>query len=300
MPESIPFEIRESIVEVCGRAFWLKDKLRNFLTSAGVPAALYDKYAAEPKFKIARSLLADLEAMGDEGYLIQRRIVTELCKLRHIPDETVVDKDAAYSALRKLKELAIEHDLAIQQHTKEIRERAYDRQRLLEDKQRQIQRLAELQQRLGMMTRQEDAQARGYDLQKLFEELFEVFGIEYRPPYRTPTEEIDGHFMFEDHDYLVELRWRKDPPSEQDLAAFKYKVDKKISGTRGVFVSMVGFRLQTVDEFNKGAGTNIILMDGNDLALILEGHISLPDALRSKVRKAAQEGLIYWPLSAAL
>jgi hypothetical protein len=38
-------------------------------------------------------------------------------------------------------------------------------------------------------------------------------------------------------------------------------------------------------------------MDGQDISLVLEGHISLVDALDLKIQKAAQEGIIYFPLA---
>jgi hypothetical protein len=69
---------------------------------------MYDRYADESKYKIARHILSDLDTMGEEGILIQRRIVTALCKLRKIPDDSVTDKDSALDALRWLKKLAIE------------------------------------------------------------------------------------------------------------------------------------------------------------------------------------------------
>ena len=113
------------------------------------------------------------------------------------------------------------------------------------------------------------------------------------PRFRTNTEQIDGSFHFKGFDYLVEARWRRKPPGEADLATLKTKVDKKITSTRGLFVSIPGFRSETVLEFTRGVTSNIILMDGQDLSLILEGHVSLIDALTMKIAKAAQEGMIY-------
>jgi hypothetical protein len=52
--------------------------------------------------------LADLDTLGDEGYLIQRRIVTNLCGLRRLPDETVPDRDAGLQAIKWLKQLAVD------------------------------------------------------------------------------------------------------------------------------------------------------------------------------------------------
>ena len=147
-----------------------------------------------------------------------------------------------------------------------------------------------------MVKRRDDPQKRGYGLEDLLAELFEAHEIPYRRPYRTATEQIDGHFKFEEFDYLVEARWRSEPPSESDLASFKMKVDKKLEGTRGVFLSVVGFRPEVILEFTRGVSSNIILFDGSDISLILEGHISLIDALDLKIQKASQQGIIYFPL----
>jgi len=49
---------------------------------------------------------AELDELGEDGWAIERRLLTDLCKLRGIPDERVEDKDSALQALRHLKELA--------------------------------------------------------------------------------------------------------------------------------------------------------------------------------------------------
>jgi hypothetical protein len=55
-----------------------------------------------------------------------------------------------------------------------------------------------------------------------------------------------------------------------------------------MFISINGFRDEVVAQF-QGRGANIIFMDGEDLTHIFEGWIELPDALRTKIEKAAQE-----------
>jgi hypothetical protein len=119
-----------------------------------------------------------------------------------------------------------------------------------------------------------------------------LFEIEYRKSFRTETQQIDGHFNFQGFDYLVEAKWRRDQPTEQELGAFKHKVDGKLESTRGLFVSIPGFRAEVVAQFN-GRGPNLILMDGCDLIHILEGRIDLRDAIRKKVERAAQEGIAF-------
>ncbi|NPA71222.1 MAG: restriction endonuclease [Gammaproteobacteria bacterium] len=303
MTTRLSFEIREAVVSVLGKIFWLKAPFRTFLLSCGVPPEMYDRYADESKYKIARHVLGDLDLMGDEGYLIQRKIVTELCRLRKIPDENVVDRDSAIESLRWLKKLALEQKITVEEERARTEDRTYKaRQRQLAIAAR-AQKMEKLRAEFIAMTMAESAeevQRRGYDLEELLAQLFEVHEITYRRPYRVGNEQIDGHFVYKGFDYLVEARWRSKPPSEADLVAFRRKVEKKLESTRGLFLSMMGYRPEVLYEFARGERSSIILMDGQDLILILEGHVSLTDALDLKIRKAAQEGIVYFPLAQRL
>jgi hypothetical protein len=117
--------------------------------------------------------------------------------------------------------------------------------------------------------------------------------ILYQPPYRKGTvEETDGFFTFRGFDYLLEARWRKTQPPVADLRAFSGKVKAKIESTRGLFLSIPGFRDEVVTE--AATLSNLILMDGQELALILEGRVSLVEGLQIKLDNAAQKGLLYY------
>lgn len=298
MPSRLPFEIREAVVSVCGKCFWLKDPFRAFMLSCGVPAELYDRFAEESKYKIARHVLSELDGLDDEGYQIQRRIVTELAKLRKVPDDNVPDREAALNALRWLKELALSHKIIAVKTQVEAKNRAEEARRNQAALVARANKMEQLRKTYAAIaSASDDPQTRGYSLEDLLSELFAVHEITYRTPYRTSTEQIDGSFSFKGFDYLVEARWRKGQPTEADLAALKTKVDKKITSTRGLFVSIPGFRQEVVLEFTRGVTSNIVLMDGMDLLLILEGRVSLIDALDMKIQKAAQEGIIFFPLA---
>ncbi len=298
MISRIPYEIREALISVCGKAFWYRDPFRAFLLSCGVPAGIYDRYGDESKFKIARHILAELDSLGDDGFDIQRRIITELARMRRPPDENVPNREAALEALRWLKKLAVNQRIVVETDQKTSDARAEEAKRKQAGLAARAQKLNELRTTFyGWTAAKDDPQARGYGLEDLLSELFELHEITYRRPYKTSTEQIDGHFTFKGFDYLVEARWRLEQPKEGDLAILKSKADKKLTSTRGLFVSMPGYRPEVVVEFTRGVTSNIVLMDGQDLVLILEGQISLMDALDLKIRKAAQEGIIYFPLS---
>jgi len=63
-----------------------------------------------------------------------------------------------------------------------------------------------------------------------------------------------------------------------------------------LFVAVQGVRAEVVSSFS-GRGCNIIIVDGYDLAQILEGLVDLRDALKFKIEKAAQEGRAFVSLA---
>lgn len=124
--------------------------------------------------------------------------------------------------------------------------------------------------RFGVLAKDEPRTAsevlRGYDLETLLVDLFKVHDLDYTGSRRTPHEQVDGSFYFRVFTYLVEARWRKDPPGIGDLADFEFKVDGKLESTRGPFISMAGFD-DNLAHFASRSGTrhNIIYMSGFDL-----------------------------------
>ncbi len=284
----IPYEITEAMIQCFGRCFHYKDRMEAFLRAAGVPPAIAQRYSNEYKFVWARKTLSDLSD-SQSGYEIQCRILTELCKLRNVPDDEVPDRNAALGALRNLKAMAVQHDL----YAEEEKKAGTGRQALAKERERvvaeRVAKLDDLKHRFSDALVNPNRQRVGYFLEELLYELFSLFGIDYRKPYKIETEQIDGHLPFEGFDYLVEARWRKNQPNVQEIGGFKTKVDSKLESTRGIFVSVQGIRPEMVARF-QGSGCNIIFWDGTDLIEILEGRVELRDAMRFKIEKAAQEG----------
>lgn len=297
LPVYLPYEVKTAMIEVCGRAFYYKGNLFDVLARAGVPEDMFRRYESDAKFVIARNVIRELEQMGEEGKVTQRRLLTELSSFRSLPD-AAADPDSGLGALRRLKELAAQHDLLVQKERDEARRRQEEARRS-----QAIQREAKLKELYGIfceMASSCDHQARGYDLERLLSELFPLFGLEYRPPYRTTGEQIDGSFHFRGFDYIVESRWRQDRATLANLLEFKGKVDRKIESTRGLFLSILGFMPDAPDRLRQAGSANLILIDGGDLTLILEGRIGLVEALEAKADKAYQEGRLFYSLGQAI
>lgn len=133
------------------------------------------------------------------------------------------------------------------------------------------------------------AQARGYAFEILLRDLFNVFGLEARDPFRLKGEQIDGSFALQGETYLVEAKWQAAPTGVADLHTFHGKLDQKAAWARGLFVSNSGFTEDGLVAF--GRGKRVICMDGLDLFDTLSRELPLNHVLERKVRRAAETGL---------
>jgi len=115
-----------------------------------------------------------------------------------------------------------------------------------------------------------------------------TFGLKPHSAFRIIGEEIDGSLEITDITYLVEAKWQAKATSESDLLVFKGKVDGKASWARGIFISFSGFTKESLEAFARGKSTNIIGIDGQDIFFILEGKLSLIEAIKRKARRAAE------------
>ncbi|HEY6329566.1 MAG TPA: restriction endonuclease [Blastocatellia bacterium] len=290
--DSLPFDIIEAMVQCFGGCFWYKDPMETFLRQAGVNRTLARQHRdLGSKYIWARNLLTEL-ALTEDGCVIQRRILTSLCKLRNLPDPGVTERDAGLRVLRALKEMAVEQHLYLEEQREAAaskRERADNSSQL---KQERATRIEHLHRQFTAGLFSSNRQAAGYSLERILTELFQVSEIEYKKSFKSDTHQIDGRFNFLGFDYLVEAKWRKDQPTEKEIAAFQAIVRGKFESTRGLFVSVVGFRDEVVGKFNE-RGASIILMDGAQLNRVLEGWEDLRDMLKKKIDAAVDHGIVY-------
>ena len=147
----------------------------------------------------------------------------------------------------------------------------------------------ELREELVAITNLEP-QPRGYAFEKFLNKLFAAVGLKPRAPFRLIGEQIDGSLEHEATTYLVEGRWQDKLVGNSDLLTFHAKVEGKSAWSRGLFISHSGFTQDGLEAFSKGRPTSIIGMTGQDLYFIVDGKISLPDAIRRKARHAAETG----------
>jgi hypothetical protein len=195
-------------------------------------------------------------------------------------------------------EQAIQSLAALSEYTEPLRQRRSEveeaeRRQREEAARMEVQRairekLTELQSVLQRITSSEP-QARGYALEKLLTELFGLYDIDTKSSFRITGEQIDGAFTFEGTEFLLEARWQNDLTAPSDLDVFAGKVGRKLDNTLGLFVSVNGFQ-PTAIALQSQKRSMMLLMDGGDLAAVLEARISLPELLTRKRQHAARTG----------
>ncbi len=203
-----------------------------------------------------------------------------------------------FDNLRKLDREKAQHNLDHLRQLVEIRDsQIKEKQRRREEAARQVQSTTET--RVSLLSRFLDLYSgilaptqRGYALEKLFQEIAKLEGLEITSSFRCTGEQIDGGLKYDGENYMVEAKWQDRLASTEPLYAFAHKVEGKMYG-RGLFISVNGFSPDPVRGLLVGKAIRTILIDGEDLTLALEGHLTFTKMLDEKVRAAQLKGQIY-------
>ncbi len=142
--------------------------------------------------------------------------------------------------------------------------------------------------------------ARGFAFERLLHKLFAHDRLEPRAGYKPAGEQIDGSIYLDGRVYLLEAKWHADPLPASTLYQFKGKVDGKLIGTLGIFISMSGYGADAIDALTLGKGLNVILVDRADMDAAIMRQTGIKNILKLKLRKAAEEGVIYFPVEGEL
>lgn len=158
------------------------------------------------------------------------------------------------------------------------------------------EKLEELKKQFFEIASGANAQQRGFKLEKLLNELFHLFDLLPKAAFKITGEQIDGSFTFDNDDYILEAKWQKAQVNAGDLYKFGGKISGKLKNTLGLFISLDGYSTDCT-ETGSSVVKSMILMDGQDLMLVLDGRIRLNEMIFIKRRHASDTGEIYYRIS---
>jgi hypothetical protein len=294
--DAVPFPVFEAAVRVAGEALHYKDSLKQIMRNAGVSENGYARYSDLSKYQIFRNVWDDLNNAGARGRTVQRNLIDALANLDG-PHDKAPDPTAGRRAIEDLRRLATQARLLVHPEDLARQKRRQAAAAATQQVSAKRDELAALNDTFRRLHSEADKQRRGYALERLLSALFRLGELEYHGSYKTETDQIDGAVTLDSFTYLIEARWRQVPAADADLGGLAHKVERRIDATRGLFISMAGFRQEAIDLYRLAKDNRLILMDGADLAWILDARIDLSEALRVKVRAASIQGEPFVSLS---
>ena len=215
--------------------------------------------------------------------------VSEFGEFPHLKfwDEDGSKTKTAKEAVLRLRNLSegyiqLVRELEVSQTRREDTERQIAKNKSLTEE------MSKLKAKFQEIADNKNLQRRGYQLETFLKELFQLYELDPKGSFKINGEQIDGAFTFQGTDYLLEAKW-KFQVDRGEIAAFCYKVETKFKNAVGLLVTMEGVTPEAISEHFK----SIIIMDGVDIAAIVDGYVSLPDLLYKKRRRAVESGNIY-------
>lgn len=293
-----------ALKEALTNVYWYKAELRSFLTFCiSDPSILgklnWEDYKRNVVSQLINYLASDQDTyMGDLLKLMYE--VTRITDYSHLErlDDGKEKARRARESVVALTELYKVHD-SITREQKEVEERREAAFQAMMKNKGIAEKLEELKITFYSLIGSGDRQARGYELEKIMRELFDLFDLDPKASFRILGEQIDGAFTFENTDYLFEAKWQEDMIGIKELDAFSGKLSRKLDNTLGLYLSINGFSEDAVKAHSTGRRL-MILMDGSDLMGVLDARIDLIQLLLKKRRHAAQTGKIYLRLHEVL
>lgn len=293
MTKRVGSAVLPALKEALLKAFWYKNELEPFLKSCishsdvvarqdwsaykvAIISGIVDELASNQHkyFEDLLSLVVETSELGDP------------VRLKKLDDGARKYAEAveALSALRA----QVEPYKQLRSKTEAAAQRRESERKRNEAQQAFSAELEELRQRFYGM-HGEPPQQRGYSLERLLRDLFELFDLDTKGSFRITGEQIDGAFTHDSTEYVMEAKWQHELASSSDLHIFSGKIGSKLDNTLGLFVSMNGFQPTAVDAFSHKRSL-MILMTGADLVAVLEGRFDLRDLLTRKRQHAARTG----------
>ena len=204
-----------------------------------------------------------------------------------------LDRRTARECIDDLRRLHSRRDSGIREQAR-IRRAARDKQQYPKKSPKEL-----LDEFLKLHAGTLNPQARGYAFEKILTELAKSDSLETTESFRVCGEQIDGAIKYDGEHYLVEAKWQNVSSTNESVYQFAAKIEGKMYG-RGLLFSVQGFSRNVIEAIVKGKAIKTIFIDGEDIVLVLEGHVSFREMIDAKVKAAQTRGLIYThPISAS-
>lgn len=292
-PDNIMTALKDAVINV----FWKKTDVRSLLARCDVPANLvaaqdWNTYKINIVGPVIDALNADQDGLGPLRQIVQETLQYKDGKhLMWLPDAEKRCREADRS-LEHLRLLVKDHD-AVQRARKEERDERFRTQQAAKGGADFRKKLHAIKDRFVAYHTNPNRQERGYALEEILYDVFLLFDLQPRGPFRRIGEQIDGAFVLDREHFLLECKWQQKPVDLNDLRDLDGAVGSSLDNTLGLFVALNGFSKDALAGYIQGNRPRIVCVDGQDLMAVLDETIELPDLIQRKKDLAVEKRSIF-------
>ncbi len=272
----VGIEERIAAIEVIATLVYLKSRMvQLILEPAGIPADIYRPLLKRrnpvtgrelSKREIGQLILDAMEKRPDGS-----KAVREIIKIAANWTEEkyyLADKEEyrARAVVQKARVLLGTNQPMEGQEAKQEEQKRAELIRL--EREQEKERLRKI---LEDLWEEKNVRYRGYQLEILLKDTFDLYHITVHEPFRRNhgSEQIDGAFKLDGWYYLVECKWQAKSADSSQVDAFIGKVHRSTKQTMGLFLSINGWSEGVLTTLKLNPDKCIILMDGHDLYYLL-------------------------------
>jgi hypothetical protein len=296
-----PPEVIQALKEALRNIYWYKGDLRLFFKACDIPDDIIVRQAwddpKEYKIRIVGALLDELISMGEAGLGPIRRLIRGVLEIQSFDHLRILEDgptkvSEARKSVEALRALALAHDETLRKETIGREDQQY---KVAEALKRRNQEIERLRSRFFELVAEASPQRRGILFQEFLYDLFSAHDLNPRGSFKIVGEQIDGAFEFEGTQFLLEAKWEKNPIGAAPIDSFTRKVERKLENTLGFFIALHGYTSEGLTAI-RATKPSVVLMDGEDLAVVLQSLVDFRDLLKRKIRHAAQTGEPFLPV----
>lgn len=305
-PYQYPPDLLALLIETIPSLCRSKEDVVSFLRGAGAPEPILGPVRAHlardkssiNKYQMVRTVLSELNELGDRGLAARREVVRRVCEFEDFSRCWPTDQLKARGLVAEVRRVVDVKDSFTRMRLEQERER----HARVTSERASIQRAAArreqldgLRRRLVELFQERDPHRRGTLLERLLNELFALDGLLIREAFVLRTgegeaqEQIDGVVELDGHIYLVEVKWWSKPIGVEPVSRHLVRLFTR-SDARGLMISASGFSEPAIRECTAVLSQRVmILAELRELVLLLERGQNLSLWLREKSRSAVVE-----------
>lgn len=285
-----------------------KKAVLTFFKGAGIEEAIFNdislKLDANPdlisKYEICRTILERINQNSDK-FLKQRREIlkriTEFEAFSTCWESDQLKAKGLVSEIQKVINVKDSFTRMKQERENEQSLRKKEYQKKLEEIQKQKEYIDKIKKDLFSLFSEVNPQKRGKILESVLNNYFKAFQILVKEDFKRLgesgdgiIEQVDGIIEIDNQIYLVEMKWKQDSISNNDIFTHLGRIYHR-ANAHGIFISASGYSPSGIIAAKEALVRNalLIMFDLEEFVKVIEGEIDFKNYLRDKIKAAIIE-----------